>query len=177
MNIEGAYLHVLGDLLSSVGVVIASVIIWINPLWWYADPICTYVFTFIILFTTFPLFKRCLAIMMESTPDDVNLEKLKHEILSIDDKSLICSIHDLHCWKIGGSNNSLTCHIKIHDGKDPYEALKKVNDVCAKFKLTHSTIQVESENDTHGALNCKSDYMHKQVTTMLDDHDKMHSKE
>lgn len=161
MNVEGAYLHVLGDLLSSCGVVLASIIIWIEPAWWYADPICTYIFACIILFTTYPLFKKCLAIMMESTPEEVNITKLKHAILSIDDNSLICSIHDLHCWKLGGANNSFTCHVKVHPGKNCQEALKKVNDVCAKFNLTHSTIQVEFENTKVGPLNCQTDQMHK----------------
>jgi Co/Zn/Cd efflux system component len=59
-----------------------------------------------------------LAIMMESTPEEVNITKLKHAILSIDDNSLICSIHDLHCWKLGGTNNSFTCHVKVHPGKN-----------------------------------------------------------
>lgn len=73
MNIDGATLHVLGDMLMSVGVIIASIIIYIWPDLWYMDPVCTYLFSVIVAFTTLPIVKKCLTIMMEGTPDDINL--------------------------------------------------------------------------------------------------------
>lgn len=76
MNIDGATLHVLGDLIMSIGVIIASIIIYMWPNLWYADPICTYIFSVIVSVTTIPIFKKCLSIMMEGTPDEVNIEEL-----------------------------------------------------------------------------------------------------
>lgn len=90
MQVKAAFLHVLGDLLSSVGVIIASIIIYIwddptdvdengkrNGWAWTADPICTYVFATLVFITTIPLFRQCLHIMMEGTPDFIDPEALK----------------------------------------------------------------------------------------------------
>ena len=74
INVEAAYLHVLGDMLMSVGVIIASVLVYMNPHLWMADPICTYLFSVIICFTTIPVFKNCVNIIMEGTPSDINAE-------------------------------------------------------------------------------------------------------
>lgn len=76
MNIDGATLHVLGDLLMSIGVICASIVIYIWPNLWYADPLCTYLFSIIVTVTTLPIFTKCLSIMMEGTPDEVNIEDL-----------------------------------------------------------------------------------------------------
>lgn len=68
MNVDAAYLHVLGDLLNSVGVILAALIIVIFPKMWYMDPICTYMFSIIVMWTTTPIVKNCIQILMEGTP-------------------------------------------------------------------------------------------------------------
>ena len=73
MNIDAAYLHVMGDMLMSVGVIIAAIIIYYVPSFWYADPICTYLFSIIVMFTTIPIVKSCIRILMEGTPLNINL--------------------------------------------------------------------------------------------------------
>jgi len=73
MNIDAAYLHVLGDMLMSVGVIIAAILIYFYPSLWFADPICTYVFSIIVMFTTIPIVKNCIRILMEGTPLNINL--------------------------------------------------------------------------------------------------------
>ena len=73
MNIDAAYLHVLGDMLMSVGVIIAAILIYFVPSFWYADPICTYLFSIIVMFTTIPIVKNCIRILMEGTPLNINL--------------------------------------------------------------------------------------------------------
>jgi len=72
--VESAYLHVLGDLLMSIGVIIAASIIFIWPEAKIADPICTYLFTVIVGFTSFPVVKECVLVLMESTPSDVDVD-------------------------------------------------------------------------------------------------------
>ena len=62
-------MHVLGDMLMSVGVLIAAVIIYFLPDLWYVDPLCTYLFSIITMFTTIPVFKNCVYVIMEGTPD------------------------------------------------------------------------------------------------------------
>lgn len=73
INVRAAYLHVLGDMLMSVGVIIAAILIFIWPALWFADPICTYAFSVIVLWTTVPLAKSCLQVMMEGAPESIDI--------------------------------------------------------------------------------------------------------
>lgn len=113
MNIDGATLHVMGDMLMSVGVIIASIFIYIWPNLWMMDPICTYLFSVIVTVTTLPIVKKCLTIMMEGTPDEIDLGTLEKTILAADTDN-ICEIHDLHVWTLGGGKMSMSCHIRTH---------------------------------------------------------------
>lgn len=80
MNMQGAILHVVGDLLSSFGVVCASVIIYFKPEYWYADPICTFVFAILVFSTTIGLFKRCMFIIMECCPMNIDYEMVLKDL-------------------------------------------------------------------------------------------------
>ncbi len=80
INVESAYLHVLGDMLMSVGVITAATIIYFRPdLWWF-DPICTYCFAVMILVTSYPTLKSCLDILMEGAPENINADELTQDI-------------------------------------------------------------------------------------------------
>ena len=99
MNIDAALLHVMGDMLMSVGVIIAALLIYWKPSWWYADPICTYVFSIIVAVTTIPIVKNCIKIIMEGTPSSINIDKLSEDIQNLDRENII-DVHDLHVWAI-----------------------------------------------------------------------------
>jgi cation diffusion facilitator family transporter len=75
MNMRAAVIHLAGDIIQSVGVVIASIIIYIKPEWSIADPICTFIFTFLVLFTTIPIFKDCIIVLMEASPKEIDVAK------------------------------------------------------------------------------------------------------
>ena len=74
INVNAAYLHVLGDMIMSVGVIIAATIIYFDENLWWVDPICTYVFSIIVVFTTIPIIKSCIHVMMEGAPRAFDLE-------------------------------------------------------------------------------------------------------
>lgn len=77
INVESAYLHVLGDMLMSCGVILAATIIYFRPdLWWF-DPICTWFFAAMICFTSYPTLKNCLNVMMESAPETIDSSQLE----------------------------------------------------------------------------------------------------
>ena len=80
INLDGAKLHVLGDLLNSIGVIIAAVIIWFWPEAKIADPLITFIFTIIIIATSYPAVKKCLLTLMEATPADVDYFKVEESI-------------------------------------------------------------------------------------------------
>ncbi len=70
INLRAAFIHVIGDLIQSVGVLIASGLIWYRPQWRIADPICTFLFSILVLGTTLYIFRDILRILMEGKPDD-----------------------------------------------------------------------------------------------------------
>lgn len=72
MNIRAAMIHMLGDMVQSIGVIAASVIILLKPEWQIADPVCTYIFSVLVLFTTVPIFTDCIKIIMEASPGDID---------------------------------------------------------------------------------------------------------
>ena len=73
MNIRAAIIHIIGDIIQSIGVVIAAIIIYCKPEWHVADPICTFIFTFLCIFTTVPIFKDCVSVLMEATPKEIDI--------------------------------------------------------------------------------------------------------
>ena len=112
LNIEAAHLHILGDLLNSVGVIIASGIILIWPSAWWMDPLCTYFFTFIVLYTTIKTFGRCIAIFLEASPEDIEYNEVKCELYKIEGIDLV---HDLHIWAISQDKYALTVHLTLSE--------------------------------------------------------------
>ena len=99
MNISAAYLHVLGDMLMSAGVILAAGVIYLNSSLWWFDPLCTYLFSIIVLVTTVPIVKNCIHIMMEGAPRQVSIEELRQDIADTGGDDII-DIHDLHVWTI-----------------------------------------------------------------------------
>ena len=110
LNVEAAFLHILGDLLNSVGVIIAAMIIFIWPSCWWMDPICTYVFAIIVLWTTRLTFWQCLMLILETVPPHLDAEKIQdrlEEIKGVD------SVHDVHIWSLSNDKYSFTCHVLL----------------------------------------------------------------
>jgi len=84
LNVQAAYLHILGDIINSIGVIIASLAIWLSDgRLWYFDPICTYVFTIIVFYTTRITFAHCMRMLMEATPIEVANDSVKKALLRI----------------------------------------------------------------------------------------------
>jgi len=93
---RAAIIHIIGDMIQSIGVITAGIIIIINPAKYsIADPICTFLFTILVLLTTIPIFKDCIKIILEKTPEEIDTRALYNDILGL--KS-IEEIHDFHCW-------------------------------------------------------------------------------
>lgn len=111
-------MHLIGDLLQSVGVIIAAIVIYFRPDYKIIDPICTYMFSIIVMFTTVNVFKECYQILMESTPSDIRIDYIREDILGIKG---VASIEDFHCWSISGGKNILTAHISLIDDEEEEE--------------------------------------------------------
>ena len=150
----------MGDMLMSVGVIFASCIIYFDENLWWADPICTYLFSVIVLVTTIPIIRQCIHVMMEGAPRSFDLEKLYLNIEKAGGDDIV-EIHDLHVWSISQGKLSMSVHIK---SLKPLKTLAAVTDMCRrKHKLFHTTIQVEGVDEKSRnphAFACEND-IHK----------------
>ena len=151
VNLRASLIHVIGDALQNVGVLVAGIIIYFFPSLCIADPICTYIFSVIVVFTTVRILKDCLGVLMEGSPVAVDIESLEKDLLDIEGA---VEVHDLHVWSLSIGKLSLSCHIS---SVDPQKTLKKAKKmVKKKYNIDHITIQVEDANLSKN-MDCKHD--------------------
>ncbi|CDH60091.1 zinc transporter 2-like [Lichtheimia corymbifera JMRC:FSU:9682] len=145
INLRAAALHVLGDLLASVGVLISSVVLLFKPTFTIVDPICTFVFALIVLYTTFHLITDSVGVLMEGAPGHLKPEAIIKSLTAIPG---VIAVHDLHVWTLSPGKTSLTAHILVEkDAQTQYDDVlyKSQRVVCDEFGVHHSTLQIESE--------------------------------
>lgn len=142
LNMKGAYFEVLSDMLTSIGV-IAAAIIMLTTGWYYADPILSAVIGLFILPRTWILLKDAIGILLEGVPSDISIPELKKAIEQIPG---IVSMHDLHVWALTSGLNALSVHVVIDKEAIPDEIIRLINDKTnSDFKIAHTTIQIETE--------------------------------
>jgi len=144
LNIRAAFLHVIGDMLASVGVVAGGLIMILTGNY-LADPIISFFVGGIILFGAVGVLKEGANILLEGVPAYIEYDSLKEDLESIEG---VISVHDLHIWTISSSNLVLSAHVKVPDQpthssqrivKEASEFLK------TKYKIHHATLQIECE--------------------------------
>ncbi|KAJ8750460.1 hypothetical protein K2173_015600 [Erythroxylum novogranatense] len=141
INIQGAYLHAMADLFQSVGVMIAGALIWAKPNWFAVDLICTVLFSAFALCTTLPMLRDIYSILMNMTPEEINVGSLEKGIKCIKG---VRDIHDLHVWAITVGKLVLSCHVVAEPGANSSDILSSIRDYCEKvFRIHHVTIQIE----------------------------------
>ncbi|XVF80321.1 hypothetical protein PTKIN_Ptkin15bG0061300 [Pterospermum kingtungense] len=141
INVQGAYLHVLGDSIQSIGVMIGGAIIWFKPEWKIVDLVCTLIFSVVVLGTTIKMLRNILEVLMESTPREIDATKLERGLLELDD---VVAIHELHIWAITVGKVLLACHVKITPEADADVILDKVIEyIRREYNISHVTIQIE----------------------------------
>ncbi|PPS03848.1 hypothetical protein GOBAR_AA16809 [Gossypium barbadense] len=141
INVQGAYLHVLGDSIQSIGVMIGGAIIWYKPEWKIVDLICTLIFSVVVLGTTIKMLRSILEVLMESTPREIDATKLETGLLEMGD---VVAIHELHIWAITVGKVLLACHVKIRPEADADIVLDNVIEyIRREYNISHVTIQIE----------------------------------
>lgn len=143
LNLQGAFLHVIGDALSSVGVIIAGIIIWQTG-WYWVDPLASALIGSLILFNAARLTRSALHILVEGTPAGLSLQNINNDLTSIPGVS---SIHDLHVWSICSGHIALSAHIVL--AENSYNISEPIMDDIKKrlqtrYGIEHTTIQFES---------------------------------
>ncbi len=142
LNTRAALMEVASDLLASVGVILAAIVIMISK-WYLIDPIVSCVLALFILWRTWGLLKESIDILMESAPDHVNLDEMSNKIMKIEG---VVSVHDLHVWTITSGMIAMSGHVKFANSKEPELLLAQVQELLKKdYAISHSTIQLENE--------------------------------
>lgn len=142
LNIKGAFLHVIGDLLGSIGAVIAGVLIYFYH-FNLADPIISIIIAGFVLYSSINLTNSAVHILMENAPSHLSINEIKEEILKIEN---IENVHDLHVWSISSKSISLSVHV-VAENANCERILKEINCMLqSKFDIVHSTIQIEPKN-------------------------------
>ncbi|GAV74278.1 Cation_efflux domain-containing protein [Cephalotus follicularis] len=141
INLQGAYLHVVGDSIQSIGVMIGGAIIWYKPEWKIVDLICTLLFSVIVLGTTIKMLRNILEVLMESTPREIDATKLETGLLEMVE---VVAIHELHIWAITVGKVLLACHVKIRPEANADMVLNNVVEyIRREYNISHVTIQIE----------------------------------
>jgi cobalt-zinc-cadmium efflux system protein len=144
LNIRAAFWHVLGDTISSVGVVAAGIIIALTG-WTYADPIIAIVIGIIILYGAVQLVRESTDILLEAVPKGIDLNEVTRTLRAVEG---VKEIHDVHVWTITSGIYALSTHLFIQDQmlSRTREIINTVNrQMAERFNITHTTLQVECD--------------------------------
>lgn len=144
INIKSAFYHVLSDMVGSLAAVVAGIVI-IYTNWMLIDPLLSIFISILFLRVTWRLITDSLSILMETTPQDIDYEKLEKQILQINSK--ITDVHHIHVWSITKSKRFITLHLTVNDSAENDLIIKLLEKMLYNnFHIEHSTIQIENEN-------------------------------
>ncbi|MBI4285377.1 MAG: cation transporter [Chloroflexi bacterium] len=144
LNIKAAFWHVIGDTISSVGVIVAAIIIAMTG-WRYADPVAAIVIGCIILWGAVVLVRESVDILLEAVPGHIRLDKVEETIKQAPG---VVAVHDLHVWTLTSGIYALSAHLMINDQmvSRTGEIVDTVNrELDEHFRITHTTLQLECE--------------------------------
>ena len=149
LNVRGAYLHILGDLLASVGTIAAAVVIRLTG-WLQADPLASLITTAIIVRGAWSLVRESVDVLLESTPSHISLGDVRQALEGI---AGVESVHDLHVWTVTSGVVALSAHAIVRDAERQQAVLEAACDAMSHMGIHHVTIQIEqremSEREPH----------------------------
>ena len=161
LNIRSAYLHMLGDALSGVGVVVAGIIIALTgqPA---ADPVVSLLIGLLILWSSWGILTETVDVLLEAVPKNVDMAKLVQAIQQVPG---VQGAHDLHVWSISSGRAACSCHITVKEqsAREGQAIQQAVTEMLAhEFRITHTTIQVEVEQCGGGrGIHCSMQAAHE----------------
>ncbi|HET7565457.1 MAG TPA: cation diffusion facilitator family transporter [Gemmatimonadaceae bacterium] len=139
LNLRGAYLHVLGDLLGFIGTVVAALIIRFSG-WLPADPIASLIVTLLIVVSAWRLVRESVDVLLESTPTHLALGAIRAQLEVIPG---IESVHDLHVWTVTSGVIAMSVHAIVREPEQHQHVLEHVHDAMRLFGIQHVTVQLE----------------------------------
>jgi cobalt-zinc-cadmium efflux system protein len=142
LNVKGAYFEVLSDMLGSIGVIVAALLMMWKG-WVLADPIIGAGIGLFIVPRTWSLLSQVTHILMEGTPPNVDTAAIEKKLLAIPGT---VAVHDLHVWTVTSGFDAMSCHLVVTDMSAGREALREARNLMkAEYGIEHTTIQIEDE--------------------------------
>ncbi len=142
LNVRGAFLHVVGDTLGSVGAIVAgtAMVLW---QWYLADPLVSALVSLLIMYSSWQLLRESVDVLLEGTPRHLDVASILNDLGSTDG---VLSVHDLHVWSITSGMPAMSCHVVLWSDADPSIVLSNLSNVMReKHGIEHTTIQIEKE--------------------------------
>ena len=143
LNVRGAFLHLMGDLLGSVAAIAAAVVIMMTG-WVMIDPLLSFLVAALILRSTWFLIRDSGHILLEGTPVELDVREIGADL--IENLDAVEDVHHVHAWSLAQDRSLLTLHARIREGVDSDDAIDAIHRRLAeRFDVTHVTVQIEVE--------------------------------
>lgn len=156
LNLRSAFLHLMGDVMSTLGAVIAGIIIYFTQ-WNWLDPLVSVLIGLFILWNAWSILRQSIHILLESTPENIDIKEMVEKLHTIDG---VRSVHDLHVWSINENLRMLSAHIVTDDISMRECSLiqQDINELLIHgYNIQHATLQIECEGCGNGLLYCDFD--------------------
>lgn len=143
LNIRAAYIHIIGDLIQSAGVVVASVITFINPKWVVVDIACTICFSFLVLVSTTYIIRDAISILIEGTPKGVDVTAIQDSLKVVDN---FIAVSKLHCWSISANIKVCAVIIKVSEIWRYESGMIKAKEILKnKWNFDYAIVEFETD--------------------------------
>ncbi len=141
VNVEGAYQHVVADLLGSVGVVVSGILVW-GFNWTIADPILSVIIGILILVSSWRLLAKVIHVLLQGVPPHVDIGRLCRQMEEV---AGVNSVHDLHVWSLASDYDVLTAHVVVDPGIEDGSFIRnRLREIASQdFGIRHVTLQLE----------------------------------
>lgn len=160
LNLRSAFLHLLGDVFSTLGAVVAGVGIWLTGLNWL-DPLASFLIGLLILWNAWTIISETIEILLEGAPRDIDMTLIVRDMLRV---PAVRGVHDLHVWSLSRSLHLLSAHVLVDDMaiSEGAEVLAVIKDVVnRRYGISHTTLELECVGCDPDALYCSVVHSHK----------------
>ncbi|MGH9339338.1 MAG: cation diffusion facilitator family transporter [Acidobacteriota bacterium] len=143
LNLRGAFVHVVGDILGSLGAISAGIMMLVWGAYW-ADPLISVFVSGLILVSAWRLVRDSVSVLLEGTPAHINVAVMEKELCTVPG---VESVHDLHVWTLTSGVHAMTCHAVVESATSHHSVLEQLSTISRKrFDIHHTTIQIEEED-------------------------------
>ena len=153
LNLRAVFVHLMGDVVSTLGAVVAGILIYFTGANWL-DPVVSVLIGCLIVYTAWGILRETVEILLESTPRDIDMSAMVDDIMSVDG---VLGVHDLHVWSLTRQLRTMSAHLLTEDV--PISAGTRIQGevsrlVSRRYNISHATLQLESAGDDPDALFC-----------------------